>query len=315
MANISVASIWGMLKETAADWVEDKATQQAAALTFYSVLSIAPLLVISLAVASLAFDAKAARTEMVDEMGGLVGSEGEEAVKAMLDSAEQPQQGTVATILGVITLLFGASGVFGQLQESLNTIWEVKPKPGGGIWQLIRSRFLSMAMVLGTGFLLLVSLVVSSAISGLGTYLQNQWPGLESIWHFVNFAVTLAVVTVLFALIFKYLPDAKIAWSDVWVGALLTAVLFSVGKLLIGLYLGKASIGSAYGAAGSLVVLLVWIYYSSLILFFGAELTQVYARRFGTRIVPKEGAESISADDRDQEGLGKSKEFSDRVMA
>jgi membrane protein len=252
---------------------------------------------------------------MVDEMGGLIGSEGEEAVEAMLDSADKPKQGTVAAVLGVITLLFGASGVFGQLQESLNTIWEVKPKPGGGIWQLIRSRFLSMAMVLGTGFLLLVSLVLSSAISGMGTYLKHQYPGLESIWHIVNFVVTIAVVTVLFALIFKFLPDAKIAWNDVWVGAVLTAILFAVGKLLIGIYLGKASIGSAYGAAGSLVVLLVWIYYSSLILFFGAELTQVYAKQFGSRIVPKEGAEPVTAEGRAQQGLGKSKEFSDRVMA
>lgn len=316
MAAVSISSVFGMLKEAAADWIEDKATQQAAALTFYAVLSIAPLLVISLAVVSMVFEEKAARTQMVDEMGGLIGSEGEEAVEAMLDSADKPKkQGTVATVLGVITLLFGASGVFGQLQESLNTIWEVKPKPGGGVWQLIRTRFLSMAMVLGTGFLLLVSLVLSSAISGMGTYLQHQFPGLESIWHIVNFVVTIAVVTVLFALIFKFLPDAKIAWSDVWVGAVLTAVLFAVGKLLIGLYLGKASIGSAYGAAGSLVVLLVWIYYSSLILFFGAELTQVYARRFGSRIVPKEGAEPVTAEGRAQQGLGKSKEFSDRVMA
>ena len=315
MAALSVSSVFGMFKEAATDWIEDKATQQAAALTFYAVLSIAPLLVISLAVASLVFDEKAARTEMVDEMGGLIGSEGEEAVEAMLDSADKPKQGTVATVLGVITLLFGASGVFGQLQESLNTIWEVKPKPGGGIWQLIRSRFLSMAMVLGTGFLLLVSLVLTSAISGMGTYLKHQFPGMESVWHIVNFIVTIAVVTVLFALIFKFLPDAKIAWSDVWVGALLTAVLFAVGKLLIGLYLGKASIGSAYGAAGSLVVLLVWIYYSSLILFFGAELTQVYAKRFGSHIVPKEGAEPVTAEGRAQQGLGKSKEFSDRVMA
>jgi membrane protein len=315
MAALSVSSVFGMFKEAASDWVEDKATQQAAALTFYAVLSIAPLLVISLAVASLAFDEKAARTQMVDEMGGLTGSEGEDAVEAMLDSADKPKQGTVATVLGVITLLFGASGVFGQLQESLNTVWEVKPKPGGGIWQLIRSRFLSMAMVLGTGFLLLVSLVLSSAISGMGAYLTHQFPGLESIWHVVNFAVTIAVVTVLFALIFKFLPDAKIAWSDVWVGAVLTAILFAVGKLLIGLYLGKASIGSAYGAAGSLVVLLVWIYYSSLILFFGAELTQVYAKRFGSRIVPKEGAEPVTAEGRAQQGLGKSKDFGDRVMA
>jgi membrane protein len=315
MAAFSVSNIFGMFRDAASDWVEDKATQQAAALTFYSVLSIAPLLVISLSVASLAFDKEAAQDQMINEMGGLTGSEGKEAVKAMLESADKPQQGTVATVIGVITLLFGASGVFGQLQDSLNTVWEVKPKPGGGIWQLIRSRFLSMAMVLGTGFLLLVSLVLSSAIAGMGTYLNYEFPGLESVWHIVNFVVTIVVVTVLFALIFKFLPDAEIAWRDVWVGAVLTATLFAVGKLLIGLYLGKASIGSAYGAAGSLVVLLVWIYYSSLILFFGAELTQVYAKRFGSRIVPKEGAEQVTAEARAQQGLGKPKEFSDRVMA
>lgn len=315
MAQLSVASVAGMFKEAASDWVEDKATQQGAALAFYSVLSIAPLLIISLSVAAMVFDEQAARGQLVSEMGGLVGSEGAEAAETMLDSADQPEQGTFAAVVGIVMLLFGASGVFGQLQDSLNTIWEVRPKPGGGMWQLIRSRFLSMGMVLGTGFLLLVSLVLSSAISGLGSYLQDRWPGMETLWHVLNFAVTMAVVTLLFALIFKYLPDAQIAWSDVWVGAILTAVLFAVGKLLIGLYLGKASVGSAYGAAGSLVVLLLWIYYSSLILFFGAELTQVYARRFGSRIVPKEGAERVTGDDRAQQGLGGSKEVSDRVMA
>lgn len=313
MARLSVASIAGMFKEAASDWVEDKATQQGAALAFYSVLSIAPLLIIS--VAAMVFDEQAARGHLVSEMGGLVGSEGAEAAETMLDSADQPEQSTFAAVVGIVMLLFGASGVFGQLQDSLNTIWEVRPKPGGGVWQLIRSRFLSMGMVLGTGFLLLVSLVLSSAISGLGTYLQDRWPGMETLWHVLNFLVTMGVVTLLFALIFKYLPDAKIAWSDVWVGAILTAVLFAVGKLLIGLYLGKASVGSAYGAAGSLVVLLLWIYYSSLILFFGAELTQVYARRFGSRIMPKEGAERVTGAERAQQGLGGSKEVSDRVMA
>jgi membrane protein len=158
-------------------------------------------------------------------------------------------------------------------------------------------------MVLGTAFLLLVSLVLSAAISGMGTYLQGMWPGLESMWHVINFAVTMTVVTVLFALIFKFLPDAKIAWKDVWVGAIVTALLFAVGKLLIGLYLGKSSVGSAYGAAGSLVVLVVWIYYSAQILFFGAEITQAYAKRYGAKIVPKEGAMPVTREARAQQGL------------
>jgi membrane protein len=302
MIGQSLRSAWEMVREAAADWVEDKAAQQGAALAFYSILSIAPLLVISLAVAASVFGEDAARREIVGQLQGMVGEEGGQAAEAMLDSAQQPQQGTLATILGIGALLFGASGVFGQLQDALNTIWEVKPKPGGGIWQLIRSRFLSLAMVFGTGFLLLVSLVLSAAIAGMGTYFQSLWPGFESISHIVNFAITFLVSTFLFAMIFRFLPDAKIAWNDVWIGAAITALLFTIGKLLIGLYLGKSGLSSAYGAAGSLVVLVVWIYYSAQILFFGAELTQVYARKFGSRIVPKEGAEPATAGARAQHG-------------
>jgi membrane protein len=313
MAGNYLADAWHILKEAASDWVEDKAAQQGAALAFYSILSIAPLLVISLSVAALVFDKKAAREEMVGQVEGLTGTEGAEAIKSMLDNAQQPEQGTLAAVLGIATLLFGASDVFGQLQEALNTIWEVKPKPGGGIWALIKARFLSLTMVLGTAFLLLVSLVLSAAISGMGTYLQGMWPGLESMWHVINFVVTMAVVTVLFALIFKYLPDAKIAWSDVWVGAIVTALLFAIGKLLIGLYLGKSSVGSSYGAAGSLVVLVVWIYYSAQILFFGAEITQAYAKRYGAKIVPKEGAMPVTREARAQQGLVGSRQDNDHV--
>jgi membrane protein len=264
--------------------------------------------VISIAIAAMVFDAKTARQELVGELQGLVGKEGGEAIKTMLDNAQQPQQGTFATIVGVATLLFGASGVFGQLQDSLNTIWEVKPKPGGGIWMLIRARFLSLTMVLGTAFLLLVSLVLSTVVAGFGTYLQHRFPGLEAIGHVFNFLLTLLVTTLLFGLIFRYLPDAKVAWRDVIVGAILTAILFALGKFLIGMYLGKASVGSSYGAAGSFVVLVVWIYYSAQILLFGAELTQVYARRYGSRIVPKAGAEPATNDARAQQGLAPRKQ-------
>lgn len=303
MAGNFFSEAWRMVSEAGSDWVEDKAAVQGAALAFYSVLSLAPLLVLSLAIAATVFEADTARDQMVTQVEGLIGEDGGEAVDSMLENAQQPEEGTLAAVFGIITLLFGASGVFGQLQDSLNTIWEVKPKPGGGLWALLRSRFLSFGMVLATGFLLLVSLVFSAALAGLGTNLQGTFPALEAVWHIINFVITFLVVTLLFALIYKFVPDAKIAWNDVWVGALITALLFSVGKILIGMYLGKSSIGSAYGAAGSLVVMIVWIYYSAQILFFGAELTQVYAKRFGSRIMPKEGAEPVTQEARAQQGL------------
>jgi membrane protein len=305
---VSIQDIGSMFREAGSDWVEDKASQQGAALAFYSILSLAPLLVISLSIAAMVFDEASAREQMIGQVEQLVGSDGAEAAKSMLENAQQPQQGTVAAVLGIATLLFGASGVFGQLQEALNTVWEVQPKPGGGIWQLIRARFLSLAMVFGTGFLLLVSLVLSAAIAGFGSFVQSCYPGLEPLSHLLNFAITFVVVTLLFALLFRYLPDAEVSWGDVWVGAMLTALLFTIGKLLIGLYLGKSGLGSAYGAAGSLVVLVVWIYYSAQIMLFGAELTQVYAKRFGSRIVPKPGAQAVTNEARAQQGLGPKKQ-------
>jgi membrane protein len=262
--------------------VEDKASQLGASLAFYSVLSIAPLVIIVLSIAALFFDEKAATTQFLGQMNELVGKEGAEAIATMIQNAKKPATGTIATILAIGTLLFGASGVFGQLQDAMNTIWEVPPKKSGGFWGTIRSRFLSFAMVLGTGFLLVASLLLSTAIAAVGGEMGHRWPALEPLTHLTNGVVTFLAVTVLFALIFKLLPDAKVAWRDVWIGALATAVLFTIGKLLIGLYLGKSAVGSAYGAAGSLVVLLVWIYYSAQILFFGAELTQAYAKRVGS---------------------------------
>ena len=281
MRNLASES-WQVLKAAAADWVEDKASQLGAALAFYSVLSIAPLVIIALSVAALVFEEGVATKQFLAQMNDLVGPDGAKAIAGIIESAKKPATGTVATILAVATLLFGTSGVFGQLQDAMNTIWEVPAQKKGGWWGMIKSRFLSFAMVLGTGFLLLVSLILEHGIAGLGSEIGRRWPGLEPLTHTLNAGVTFLVVTVLFALIFKLLPDAKVAWRDVWVGALLTAVLFTVGKLLIGLYLGKSAVGSSYGAAGSLVVLLVWIYYSAQILFFGAELTQAYAKRVGS---------------------------------
>jgi membrane protein len=273
---------WHVLKTAGSDWVEDKASQLGAALAFYSILSLAPLLLIAVAIAALVFGESTAKGELMEQLTGMIGEQGAGAISTMLDHAQKPGSGIVATVFGLATLLFGASGVFAQLQNAMNTIWEVPPKENAGIWDTIRSRFLSFAMVLGTGFLLLVSLVLSAVISGIGSYLGDRFPAFEPISQLSNAVVSFLVVTLLFAMIFKLLPDTDIAWRDVWVGALLTAVLFTIGKFFIGLYLGKAAVGSAYGAAGSLVVLLIWIYYSAQILFFGAELTQVYAKRYGS---------------------------------
>jgi membrane protein len=241
----------------------------------------------------------------VEQVGGLVGSEGAGLIETMIQSAQQPGTGMVATILGVIGLLLGALGAFGQLQDALNTIWEVKPKPGGGVLAILRDRLLSLGMVLVVGFLLLVSLVVSAGLAAVGNFMAGLLPDSELLLQVLNFVLSFAVITVLFALMFKYLPDAKIAWGDVWIGAAITALLFTIGKVLIGLYLGNASVTSSYGAAGSLAVLLLWMYYSAQIFFLGAEFTQVYANRFGSRVVPAENAERVTAEDRAEQGIPK----------
>lgn len=297
------AAAWDLLKATLHEWSEDKVPRLGASLAFYSVLSLAPLLLIAIAVAALVFGEEAAQGQIVEQLGGLVGEEGAETIEGMIANAQKPGVGSVAAIVGLVTLLFAASGVFGALQDAMNTIWEVQPKPGRGFWGMLKDRFLSFAMVLGTGFLLLISLVISAAVSGLFGYLERIAPGLGPAAGVANAVVSFAVVALMFTLIFKYLPDAEISWRDVWVGALLTTVLFLLGKFLIGLYLGRSSYGSSYGAAGSLVALLVWIYYSAQILFFGAEFTQVYANRYGSRIQPAPDAEPVTEEARAQEGI------------
>jgi membrane protein len=284
--------ILGMIKEAFSDWNEDNAPRLGASLSYYTIFSIAPLLLISIAVAGLAFGQEAAQGRIVGQIEGLVGHDAARSIQDMIENARKPGQGVMATLFGTVMLLFGAGGAFNELRAALDVIWEIPPRKGGGIKALVKERIASFAGVLVVGFLLLVSLVVSAGISLLEV--KGNFPGSEVVLQIVNNAVSLAVITVLFALIFKYLPDAHpaIAWKDIWVGALITSALFTLGKFGIGLYLGKSSVGSAYGAAGSLVLLLVWVYYSSQILFFGAELTQVYARRHGSRLGMAEKAEA-----------------------
>jgi membrane protein len=284
--------IWATIKETINDWIDDGAARLAAALAYYSLLSLAPLLVISIAIAGFVFGHDAARGRVAGELGAVVGAQAAEGIESVVANAQSPVGGVVSTIVGVITLFIGASGVFGELQSSLNSIWEVKRKPRG-IWGEIKDRFLSFTMVLGVAFLLLVSLVLSSLLSAIGAKFAEVLPGGELLWQALNFTFSLSVITGLFALIFKYVPDAAIKWRDVWLGAAVTAGLFTVGKFLLALYLGKAAIGSSYGAAGSLIALVVWVYYAAQILLLGAEFTQVQARRSGREIRPARGAQAV----------------------
>ena len=288
---IKVKPFFKLLKEAFRQWQADKASLLAAALAYYTVFSITPLLVIAIAIAGTVFGQENARGAILEQINELVGNQGAQAIETALANANQPQLSSLASTISVVVLLIGASGVFAQLQEALNTVWNVKAKPNGGIWQLIRKRLLSFGMVLAIGFLLLVSLILSAILSGIGNLEINLLPGFDPLWHWLNVAISFGLITLLFALIYKYLPDVKIRWKDVWVGAIMTALLFTLGKSLIGLYLGKGSLGSAYGAAGSLIVFLAWVFYSAQILLFGAELTQVYACKYGRQIRPDKHAE------------------------
>ncbi|MCC2640132.1 MAG: putative rane protein [Nitrospira sp.] len=288
----SPAAMWDLLKQTFAQWSKDKVPRLGAALAYYTVFSIVPLLVIIIAMIGLVFGQEAAQGYILQQLETLLGEQSAAAIKDMIQRANQPTTGILATVVALATLLFGASGLFGQLQDSLNSIWGVEPKERG-IWGVIQDRFFSFMAVLGTGFLLLVSLVMSAGLAAFGKWFGGWLPAPEFILQILNAIFSLAVITVLFALMFKVLPDARIAWSDVWIGGALTALLFTIGKFAIGVYLGKSDVGSAYGAAGSLVILLVWVYYSAQILLFGAEFTQVYANKAGSRIVPDDKAVSV----------------------
>ena len=283
---------FGLFKQTFSEWLEDKAPQLGAALAYYTVFSLAPLVLVLLAIVGLIFrnDPGGAWNKITEQMSYFLDKSAVEVVQNIAQKAAQPNKSLLATIIGILLALFGASGVFGQLQDALNTIWGVKAKPGGGIWAFLRSRFLSFAMVGGICFLLLVSLTLESVLKGFSHYIQGVLPGGIVIAMAVYWIFDLAVIILLFAIIFKFLPDAKIQWRVVWIGAAMTAIFFAIGKWALGLYLGSGSAASAYGAASSLITLLLWVYYSSQILLFGAEFTQVYASQAGRGIAPDEHA-------------------------
>jgi membrane protein len=283
-----IANSTSLLKQTFSEWLEDKAPQLGAALAYYTVFSLAPLVLLLLAIAGFLFhnDPAGAWRKLTEQMSYFLDKSALDVVANIAEKAAQPHKGPLATIIGILLALFGASGVFGQLQDALNTIWGVKAKAGLGIGEFIRSRFLSFAMVAGVCFLLLVSLVFESVLKSFSHYVQALFPGGIVVALVVYSVFDLAVVVLLFASIFKVLPDVKIQWRDVWIGAVMTAIFFAIGKWALGLYLGSGAAASAYGAASSLITLLLWIYYSSQILLFGAEFTQVYAARAGRAFVP-----------------------------
>jgi membrane protein len=297
--------LFGLLKDTLSEFNADKAPRLAAALAYYTAFSLAPLLVVVVSVAGLLWNREAVQDELDNQIRSVVGVEAADAIQEMVANADQPQVGVLATVIGVGTLVLGALGAFGQLQDALNTVWGVQPKPTpgvSGILSMLRGRLLSFTMVLGIGFLLLVSLALSASLAALGNWIGRITPMSETILQFINFIVSFVVVLLLFAMIYKILPDVHIRWRHVWVGAAVTSLLFSIGKYLIGFYLGSSSVASSYGAAGSFVVLLLWIYYSAMIFLFGAEFTQVYARISGAEIVPSDKAIFVNQDKRGKPG-------------
>jgi membrane protein len=281
-----------LLKQTFQEWLQDKAPQLGAALAYYTVFSLAPLILVLLAIVGVVFrdDRAGAWNKITQQMSYFLDPSAVQVVQSIAQKASQPGKSTIATIIGIALALFGASGVFGQLQDALNTIWGVKAKPGTGIWGFLRARFLSFALVGGICFLMLVSLAMEALLKGFSHYVQSVLPGGIVVALTVYLIFDFAVVVLLFAMIFKFLPDVQIQWRDVWIGAIITAILFGIGKWLLGFYLGSGAAGSAYGAASSLITLLLWVYYSSQILLFGAEFTQVYAARSGRAFKPSEYA-------------------------
>jgi membrane protein len=295
--------IYRLLKATLDSWLEDSALRLSAALAYYSIFSIAPLLVIAISIAGLLLGEEAVRGQLGEQLTAYVGPQAAASLQSMVQSASNHSKGWIGSIVGFVTLLIGASGVFGQLKDALNTIWEVKLEKSGGIMRFVRDRLLNFGMVLIIGFLLLASLLLSTALAALSGYLEHLL-GLPSFIGMVfAFALSFSVVTVLFAFIFKVLPDARIEWRHVWMGAAVTALLFEIGKFGLSYYLGRESTASSFGAAGSVVLILLWVYYASCILLFGAEFTQIYASESGHAIQPAPGAVAVTAEARAQQGL------------
>ena len=272
--------LWSVAKEAAGNWSAHKDARQGASLAYYSVFSLGPIIVIAIAVAGLFFGREAVSGQVAASIKDMMGETGAKAIQAMLADAGRPREGLLATLLGLGTLLFAAIGVVVQLKDALNTVWEVEEPPGSGIWHFMRSYVVSLAAVLALGFLLLVSLVVTAGLAALGKFAAPYMQ--EWMFHLISILVSLAVISLLFAMMFKWLPDAAIDWHDVWVGAILTAVLFEVGKSAIGFYIGKQGLDSTYGAAASIIIVLIWVYYSSQIILMGAEVTHSFAKHRGS---------------------------------
>jgi membrane protein len=293
-----------LLKDTFSSWSEDKATRLGAALAYYSVFSIGPLILLATGVAGLFFERQDAQDKVLTEIRHTMGEPVAKGLESTLVQGNKDKGLSAgATIIGLVALIFGAAGVFGQLQDALNTVWKVAPKPGRGLWGIIRDRFLSLTMVFGVGFLLLVSLLLSAALSALGEWISGGRAAEGILWQALNQLISFGVVTLLFAMMYRLLPDAEIGWRDVWIGAVLTALLFTLGKFLLGLYLGREGAASGFGAAGSLVLILLWVYYSSLIFLFGAEFTYVYAKQYGSGVKPSPEAVRVDEKARSRQGL------------
>src|SRR5919108_1946826 len=282
-----IKTFWRVTIGAAQDWWADNCLRLAASLAYYTALSLAPLLLLIVGLTGMVLGREQVASQLAAQLESLMGPAGRELVTSIL-TATSPQGGMWATVVGLVTLVIGATAVFGELQATMNLVWEVRPAPTGGawagLWALLKERLFSLALVLALAFLLLVSLVISAALAAAAARFQGPEQTLVS--RLLEGAVSLAVLTLAFALLFTYVPDAEVRWRDVWLGGVITAGLFTVGKTAIGYYLGRASVGSAYGAAGSMVVLLVWVYYSALIFFFGAEFTQAWATRHGA-VPPK----------------------------
>jgi membrane protein len=292
---MSLRAIPTLLKETGFEWYADRGPRLGAALAFYTLFSLAPLLIIITAIAALAYGEDVAHAQIMRQIEELIGGEGAEAIRSIIENASRPSSGAVATLIGLATLLFGATVVFNELQDALNTIWDIPPKPERGmVIGMIRDRFLSFTMVLSIGFLLLASMLANTILTAVVQNFGDLLPSRAYFLRLANFVLFLGIVTLLFAMIYKVLPDTTIAWSDVVIGAVATSLLFAIGKFLIGLYLVYSSVVSAYGAAGSLVVVLVWVYYSAQIFYFGAEFTKVYATRRGHRVAPQNAGAPVT---------------------
>ena len=279
-----------LFKSAATEWSNDKAPRLGASLSYYTIFSMAPVLLLVIAVAGMVLGTQAAQGKIVEQLSGLLGADAAKAIQTMLEKSSGHKGGIVATVVGFVTLIVGATGVMIELQDALNTVWKVVAKPGRGIKGIIRDRLLSFGIVLGFGFLLLVSLVLSAAVAVIDSWIGGFMPARVVLGYVLSYGLSLGLVAFVLAAIFKILPDVKISWRDVWIGALVTSVLFHLGKFGISLYIGKASVASSFGAAGSLAVLLVWIYYSSQIVLFGAEFTRVYANEYGTHVVANDNA-------------------------